>query len=96
MAGLQGADRDQTAIDPAEGDAAIQQVQQIAEVGRAIVRIAEQQIELQRRQAALRGRMDVGGGSLVNELGELLSTTKPGNKPLPGELRRTLLPLWSE
>ena len=37
---------------------AVQQLQQIAEMGRAITRMAEQQIELQRQQQALTQRMD--------------------------------------
>jgi hypothetical protein len=46
-----------TAIVPA-GTHAIQQLQQIAEMGYAIARMAEQQIELQRQQHALSDRMD--------------------------------------
>lgn len=38
---------------------AIVQLQQIAEMGRAIVQMAEQQIELERHQRTLAGRMDV-------------------------------------
>jgi hypothetical protein len=48
---------DETAIITADS-AALQQLQQIAEMGRAITRMAEQQIELQRQQQALAGRMD--------------------------------------
>jgi predicted nucleic acid-binding Zn-ribbon protein len=42
----------------APSDQAIQQLQHIAEMGRAIVQMAEQQIELQRQQHALARRMD--------------------------------------
>ena len=59
-------------------DAAIQQLQQIAEMGRAIVRMAEQQIELQRQQSALSSRMDAAArvirgvqGTLDNVVGQL-------------------------
>jgi len=64
-------------VHPAD-DAAIQQLQQIAEMGRAIVRMAEQQIELQRQQAALSGRMDAAArvirgvqGTLDTVVGQL-------------------------
>ncbi len=46
-----------TAMQPAD-DQAIVQLQRIAEMGYAIARMAEQQIELQRQQQALTGRMD--------------------------------------
>ncbi len=56
---------EETAIVPADQHAivpvdthAIEQLQQIAEMGYAIARMAEQQIELQRQQQALSGRMD--------------------------------------
>ncbi len=49
----------ETAIGSAEDQHALQQLQQIAELGRAITRMAEQQIELQRQQQALAGRVDV-------------------------------------
>ncbi len=59
-------------------NAAIQQLQQIAEMGRAIVRMAEQQIELQRQQSALSGRLDAAArvirgvqGTLDNVVGQL-------------------------
>ncbi len=59
-------------------NAAIQQLQQIAEMGRAIVRMAEQQIELQRQQSALSSRMDTAArvirgvqGTLDNVVGQL-------------------------
>ena len=68
---------EETAIVPVE-DAAIQQLQQIADMGRAIMLMAEQQIELQRQQAALSGRMDAAArvirvvqGTLDNVVGEL-------------------------
>ena len=48
---------DQYAVVPAD-NRAIEQLQQIAEMGYAIARMAEQQIELQRQQHALTGRMD--------------------------------------
>ncbi len=41
-----------------EDDPSIQQLQRIVEMGHAIVHMAEQQIELQRQQAALTARMD--------------------------------------
>jgi hypothetical protein len=69
---------DDAAIVPSDDDAAIQQLQQIAEMGRAIVRMAEQQIELQRQQTALSGRMDAAArvirgvqGTLDNVVGQL-------------------------
>ena len=49
---------EETAIVPIEDDPSIQQLQRIAEMGRAIMHMAEQQIELQRQQAALTARMD--------------------------------------
>jgi hypothetical protein len=49
---------EETAIVPVEDDPSIQQLQRIAEMGRAIMHMAEQQIELQRQQAALAARMD--------------------------------------
>ncbi len=49
---------DETALEPVGDDQAIQHLQQIAEMGRAIVQMAEQQIELQRQQQALGRRMD--------------------------------------
>lgn len=48
-------------------DAAIQELQQIAEMGRAITRMAEQQIELQRQQQALAQRLD-GAAKVVRDL----------------------------
>ncbi len=48
----------ETQIEPAPDDHALQQLQQIAELGRAITRMAEQQIELQRQQHQLAHRMD--------------------------------------
>ena len=49
---------EETAIVPADTSHALQQLQQIAEMGRAITRMAEQQIELQREQSALTRRID--------------------------------------
>lgn len=48
---------DRHALQPGD-DAAIQQLQQIAEMGRAITHLAEQQIEIQRQQQALTHRVD--------------------------------------
>ena len=64
---------DEAAIIPAEDDHAIQQLQQIAEMGRAIVRMAEQQIELQRQQQALVGRMDTAARVIKDMQGHLVS-----------------------
>jgi hypothetical protein len=50
----------ETAIEPT-GDAAIQELQQIAEMGRAITQMAQQQIELQRQQQVLGQRLDKAG-----------------------------------
>jgi hypothetical protein len=47
-----------TAVVSVDDSHAVQQLQQIAEMGRAITRMAEQQIELQRQQQALTQRMD--------------------------------------
>jgi hypothetical protein len=49
---------EETASGPIADDPSIQQLQRIAEMGRAIMHMAEQQIELQRQQAALTARMD--------------------------------------
>lgn len=49
---------EETALTTVVDDAPIQQLQQIAEMGYAIARMAEQQIEIQRQQHALAGRMD--------------------------------------
>ena len=48
---------DQRVIEPVD-DHVIQQLQQIVELGYAIARMGEQQIELQRQQQAITGRMD--------------------------------------
>jgi hypothetical protein len=63
---------------PHGDDSALQQLEQIAELGRAITRMAEQQMELQRRQAALAGRMDAAArvirgvqGTLDGVVGQL-------------------------
>jgi hypothetical protein len=50
----------ETAIEPT-GDAVIQELQQIAEMGRAITHMAQQQIELQRQQQVLGQRLDKAG-----------------------------------
>ena len=50
---------EEMAIVPADDGQALQQLKQIAEMGRAITHMAEQQIELQRQQAALVQRVDV-------------------------------------
>jgi hypothetical protein len=47
-----------TTDDPINDGLALQQLQQIAEMGRAITRMAEQQIDLQRQQQALVHRVD--------------------------------------
>lgn len=49
---------EETAIVSVNDSQALQQLQHIAEMGRAITRMAEQQIELQRQQSALANRMD--------------------------------------
>lgn len=49
---------EQTAITHQIDQHVLQQLQQIAEMGRAITRMAEQQIELQHQQQALTSRMD--------------------------------------
>jgi len=49
---------EETGIVSIEDDPSIQQLQRIAEMGRAIMHMAEQQIELQRQQTALTTRMD--------------------------------------
>lgn len=51
----------ETALAPASSDATIQELQHIAEMGRAITQMAEQQIELQRQQQALAHRIDKAG-----------------------------------
>lgn len=60
----------ETAIQPVESQA-IQQLQQIAEMGYAIARMAEQQIELQRQQHALAGRMDLAAHVIRGMQGQL-------------------------
>lgn len=73
---------------PAQADPlAIQQLQQIAEMGRAIVAMAEQQIEIQRQQQALGSRLDRAGqvvrgmqqqiGDIHVRLGELEERVHP-------------------
>ncbi|NJL06214.1 MAG: hypothetical protein HC911_15175 [Chloroflexaceae bacterium] len=53
--------REETALAATDGDPAIQELQRIAEMGRAIAQMAEQQIELQRQQQALTQRLDKAG-----------------------------------
>ena len=54
-------------------DQAIQQLQQIVEMGYAIARMAEQQIELQRQQQALAGRMDTAARVIKDVQGHLMN-----------------------
>ena len=51
---------------------AIQQLQQIAEMGYAIARMAEQQIELQRQQEALTGRVDAAARVIRDMQGHMV------------------------
>jgi hypothetical protein len=51
--------------------AAIQQIQQIIEMGYAIARMGEQQLELQRQQEALTGRMDAAARIIRDMQGHL-------------------------
>jgi hypothetical protein len=72
---------------PTTDPLAIQQLQQIAEMGRAIVAMAEQQIEIQRQQQALNTRLDRAGhvvrgmqqqiGDIHVRLGELEERVHP-------------------
>ncbi len=62
---------EQTAMVPTDHDLALQQLQQIAEMGYAIARMAEQQMEIQRQQAALHGRMDTAARMLKDFQGRL-------------------------
>ena len=76
------------ASSPATNPLAIQQLQQIAEMGRAIVAMAEQQIEMQRQQQAMNARLDKAGqivrgmqqqiGDIHVRLGELEERVHPG------------------
>jgi hypothetical protein len=52
---------EETAMASTSSDAAIQELQQIAEMGRAITQMAQQQIDLQRQQQALTQRIDRAG-----------------------------------
>ena len=56
---------EETGIEPVASPA-IQHLQQIAEMGRAIVQMAEQQIELQRQQEVLAGRVDSAARVIKN------------------------------
>lgn len=60
----------QAAIEPASNHA-IAQLQQIAEMAYAIGRMAEQQIELQRQQQALAGRMDTAARIIKSVQGQV-------------------------
>lgn len=62
---------EQTAVEPVVDEQAIQQPQQIAEMGRAIGRMAEQQIELQRQPHPLVGTMDTAGRVIKDVQGQL-------------------------
>ena len=53
--------REEVTLASADVDPAIQELQRIAEMGRAIAQLAEQQIELQRQQQALTQRLDKAG-----------------------------------
>ena len=61
---------DETTIVPSESQA-IRQLQQIAEMGYAIARMAEQQIELQRQQEVLGRRMDSAARVIKDVQGHL-------------------------
>jgi hypothetical protein len=81
-----------TDLAPPRDDTAVlqqlQQLQQIAEMGRAITAMAEQQMELQRQQQALSARLDRAGqvvrgiqqrvGSIEVRLGEVEEKLHPG------------------
>ncbi len=60
-----------TAIELASGDQAIMQLQQIAEMGYAVARMAEQQIELQQQQQILARRMDTAARVIKDVQGYL-------------------------
>ena len=60
-----------TSIEPAHQGVALQQLQQIAELGRAITHMAEQQIELQRQQHMLSGRMDTAARVIKEVQGQI-------------------------
>ncbi len=61
---------DQRALETSE-DHAIQQLHQIADMGHAIARMAEQQIELQRQQKMLGGRVDTAARVIQTVQGHL-------------------------
>lgn len=52
---------EEKAVEPAAGDQGLAQLQQIAEMGRAITAMAEQQIEIQRQQQQLAERLNRAG-----------------------------------
>ena len=61
---------------PAELSPAMVQLHQIAEMGRAIVAMAEQQMEIQRQQQALSGRIDKAGLVVKEIKGEVRLVTR--------------------
>ncbi len=62
---------EETALPPRDDTQALQQLHQIAEMGRAITRMAEQQIELQRQQMALANRVDTAARIMRGVQGHL-------------------------
>ena len=64
---------EETAITPSSDTHAMQQLQQIADMGRAITRMAEQHMELQRQQQALATRMDAAARVIRGVQGEVLA-----------------------
>ncbi|HSH77317.1 MAG TPA: phage antirepressor N-terminal domain-containing protein [Herpetosiphonaceae bacterium] len=62
-----------TALAPRDDSHALQQLQHIAEMGRAITRMAEQQIELQRQQTALASRVDAAARVIRDVQGHIAS-----------------------
>jgi hypothetical protein len=57
--------------EPLADTTAIQQIQQIIEMGYAIARMGEQQLEIQRQQRALSGRMDAAARVIRDVQGQL-------------------------
>jgi hypothetical protein len=64
---------EETAITQVIDEHVLQQLQHIAEMGRAITRMAEQQIELQQQQQALTGRMDAAARIIKDVYGMVTS-----------------------
>ncbi len=62
---------EETALAPRDDSQTLQQLQQIAEMGRAITRMAEQQIELQRQQTALASRVDAAARVIRDVQGQI-------------------------